>query len=75
MDYGQVQNKEVREYLRASEFLLHFLRQASVSQCNSFELLLIKTYSERLKSATLRVENTSVRSEIKEALRHRPVAD
>ena len=66
MEYGHINNKEVREYLRAAELLLHFLRQTSVSQSNSYELLLIKAYSEQIKSATLHVENTSIRSQIKE---------
>jgi hypothetical protein len=62
MDIGQVHNKEIREYLRASEVLLGFLREASSAHCNAFELLLIKVYAERLKSAALLLENTSVRS-------------
>jgi hypothetical protein len=57
MGAGQVQNKEVREFLRASELPLGFIRDTSNADCNAFELLLIKAYAERLKSGALHIEN------------------
>jgi hypothetical protein len=60
MEYGQIKTKEVREFLRASDLLLGLMRNANDGYCTDYEVLLIKTYLESLKSTILKMESAEV---------------
>jgi hypothetical protein len=60
MEYGQIKTKEVREFLRASDLLLGLMRNANDGYCTDYEVLLIKTYLESLKSTILKMESAEI---------------
>jgi hypothetical protein len=50
MQFGTVPHKLVREFLRSAELLLAALREPEDGVCSTYELMLIRTYLDRLKA-------------------------
>jgi hypothetical protein len=60
MQYGHIEDKQLREYLRASETLLTRLQNQDVCNLSSYELLIMKVHNERMRSAIVQIENTKL---------------
>ena len=69
MEYGQVKNKETREFLRSSELLLDFLRQANDGKLARYELLLVQSYLASIRAAVVQIENSALLHRIDEERR------
>jgi hypothetical protein len=70
MEFGKVDHKSVREFLRSAELLLGELRDPKDGVCSAYELMLIRTYLESLKAAVAQTESSTM-AKVQEA-RHTP---
>jgi hypothetical protein len=60
MEFGKVQQKPVREFLRSPELLLTAMREPKDGVCSTYELMLIRTYLDSLKAAVVQTESAAL---------------